>query len=558
MRSIRRTDAALLLLALAFTAKPAAAGGFDELPDQGAEALGRGGTFTAKADDATALYYNVAGLARQRGTRIQLTTNVHFNTLTFQRAGSYPDEKTDATPWGGTPFPLVEDKSNPFLLPMLLVTTDLGLFDRLTFGLGIYGPAATDHLFQTGVDGKPSPARYDAGGASENVILFPTLAAGYRLTPQIDIGAALHVVPAALDTASTVFADSGSCPNVEAFSCDGLGILRASGLSATGSVGVLARVAPSIQLGAQLRGPTMLTASGELTQRLGGAELPPSQADVELGLPPVLRVGARYIGMDGKVERYDVELDGTYEAWGAYLHDAPIVRTTIAGQPRTLSQAFLWQDTFSVRLGGAYNISLGSDRLTIRGGTFYDSPTTSDADTKPGANTMAKIAGTVGVGFKHGPIAFSFAYAAVASLGVTVTNGSSRLVNVLGEEGSGGDLPITNNGVYAGFSHVLGFGWEVNLSTLFGGERRPRYGDPQVEVLASDAPDTPAPVKAEPKEEPKQEETKSAEDEVIVEKIEIDEEPPTTDEPKPKTKPKRKPKKPKRKPTKPPPKQEPW
>ena len=43
----------------------ARAGGF-ELPGNDAEALARGGAFTAKADDGAALDYNVAGLARQR------------------------------------------------------------------------------------------------------------------------------------------------------------------------------------------------------------------------------------------------------------------------------------------------------------------------------------------------------------------------------------------------------------------------------------------------------------------------------------------------------------
>ncbi len=76
------------------------AGGFDELPDQGAEALGRGAAFTAKADDTTAIYWNVAGLARQRGTKLAINANVHFNTFYFARAGQYADDSADpTTPW---------------------------------------------------------------------------------------------------------------------------------------------------------------------------------------------------------------------------------------------------------------------------------------------------------------------------------------------------------------------------------------------------------------------------------------------------------------------------
>ena len=83
---------ALVLAAAAAAAIPSAAyaGGFD-FPDNGTEALGRGGAFTAKADDPTAIEYNIAGLAQQRGWRLLFDSNLVFNTYTFQRAGSYPD-----------------------------------------------------------------------------------------------------------------------------------------------------------------------------------------------------------------------------------------------------------------------------------------------------------------------------------------------------------------------------------------------------------------------------------------------------------------------------------
>jgi hypothetical protein len=65
----------LLIVAIAAWPARALASGF-EIPDNGTEALGRGGAFTAKADDGTALEYNVAGLAQQRGTRLLLDANL--------------------------------------------------------------------------------------------------------------------------------------------------------------------------------------------------------------------------------------------------------------------------------------------------------------------------------------------------------------------------------------------------------------------------------------------------------------------------------------------------
>src|SRR3954470_24973821 len=115
---LRRVLATVSAGATLLVTLPASAGGLDEMPDQGGQAIGRGATFTAKADDATAIYYNVAGLARQRGTKLQITLNNHFNSMSFQRAGTYADDPNDPlTPWGGKPYPLVEDKNKSFTLP---------------------------------------------------------------------------------------------------------------------------------------------------------------------------------------------------------------------------------------------------------------------------------------------------------------------------------------------------------------------------------------------------------------------------------------------------------
>src|SRR5256885_9835175 len=127
------------LLLLAATA---GAGGV-ELPGTGTEALGRGAAFTAKTDDGTAVEYNVAGLARQRGTRLLLDGSLIFAELDFQRAGGYPDSPSNpATPWGGKPFPKVQNQGGPFFAPLFALSTDFGVLHRWTFALALYGPSS--------------------------------------------------------------------------------------------------------------------------------------------------------------------------------------------------------------------------------------------------------------------------------------------------------------------------------------------------------------------------------------------------------------------------------
>jgi len=71
-----------------------ARGGGFEVIGLGTEPVGRGGTFTAKADTWLAVEYNVAGLARQRGTRTLLDLNILVSDDSFQRAGcgSHPEQ----------------------------------------------------------------------------------------------------------------------------------------------------------------------------------------------------------------------------------------------------------------------------------------------------------------------------------------------------------------------------------------------------------------------------------------------------------------------------------
>ncbi|MBX3227841.1 MAG: outer membrane protein transport protein [Labilithrix sp.] len=522
----------------------AAAGGIDEMPDQGAEALGRGATFTAKADDATALYYNVAGLARQRGTKLQITANNHFNTMTFQRAGEYADDSTDPlTPWGGRKYPLVEDKNKSFTLPMLVASSDFGVFDRLTFGLGVFGPAATGRTFQLGVNGLPSPSRYDAV-QSKSLLLFPTLGAAYRVTDQLDIGVSAFLAVADVNQMAIAYADSGggACKNPEYRPCDAEGRFTGKGTSAGAALGAMFRVNEAIQLGLQVRSPVSININGSTTAKIGASKEfgEPTTAGTTLDLPWVVRLGGRYVTMEKteaeKRELWDVELNLTYETWGSAQDPGPQVKTADplgTGDVTTIQSLHKWNDTFGVRVGGAYNYALDArddaaaeNILVFRAGAFFDSSATEPKYTRLDSNTLPKIAGTAGLGFKHGPWSINLAYAAVASLPRTVTDGELRPNNGAkggdNVDGDGNLLPPVNNGDYAAFSHVLAIGVEVNFERFFR-DRKPTFGDPEYENLAGDvrAPkpkekettnededadaDSPPPVKAKPKPKSKEE-----------------------------------------------------
>lgn len=104
-----------------FTASYALAGGF-MLPEQGAKSTGFANAFTAVADDASALWYNPAGISFQEGTVITLGADAVIPTNEF-------------TPVGGATF---GTKSQTFFIPHAYISYNPG--SDVSFGIGINSP----------------------------------------------------------------------------------------------------------------------------------------------------------------------------------------------------------------------------------------------------------------------------------------------------------------------------------------------------------------------------------------------------------------------------------
>jgi long-chain fatty acid transport protein len=483
-RFLTRVARAASGVVLFFVARDARAGGF-EFPDNGTEALGRGATFTAKADSPLAVYYNVAGLARQRGTNVLIDGNLNFHSFTFQRTGTYPDNSNDpATPWGGSNFPAVTDASGPFYAPFVAVTSDFGYFDRLTFALAAFGPSAVGgRTFQLGVQGAPGPGRYDAV-QSESSIIYPTLAAAYRVTPWLDLGVGASLVVASFDTTSVAFSaiTENLCPQPEYYPCDSRSELKTNGTGFAPSFGALVRPSESFAFGVNVRAAHELDTSGSVTAvpPLAAAAIPiaPGDATLKINLPWVVRAGARYIAMKNAQESFDIELDATYETWAQAQGSGPEITIPKLGPYSDIHTVLQhgYKDTFSVRGGGAYNMDALSGTLAIRGGAYYDSSATDFQNTRIDFDTLAKVGVTAGVGYKNGPVTVNFALAEVFDLDRVVADGTIRPIDPAQHgasvDGNGQLLPAVNNGAYTGHMHVLSFGVTLAIDRIFGFDRK--------------------------------------------------------------------------------------
>jgi long-subunit fatty acid transport protein len=547
------------LVATGLVPRAARAGGF-ELPDNGTQALGRGATFVAKADDPTAIYYNPAGLARQRGTRLLLNGNAYLHSFSFQRTGFFPDDPDDAaTPWGDRPFPLVRNTAGPSFAPFLALSTDFGTLDRLTVAAGVFGPSwAASRTFPLGVRNAPAASRYDFV-QSRTSILLPTAAAAYRVTPWLDVGVSAHLVLGRFDHTFVSYTDVGQCPNVEYQPCDSRGTLAASSTNLASTIGALLRPSPSLAFGASFRTPVSVEAEGTMTSappELGGVEVAPGRAFLSTALPWVLRTGVRYIALDHDFEIYDLELDVTYEAWRSAQGRGPRLQIPRLGQLEDIDTNIVhgYKSTVSVRAGGAYNFQAAGGTVSLRAGGYFDSPATEHAFTRLDYDTLAKVAGTLGFGYGRGALQVDVGYAAVASIPRVVGTGAGAVAPINfaqgGQpvDGSGDALPAINEGAYRGFTHVFSLGATVTFDLLFGAKkpRAVRFGNPyepgyvapgeapREEVPREEAPREEAPREEPPREEPRGEEHREEEREEVQEDEPEDEPAPPKPAPPPK------------------------
>jgi long-chain fatty acid transport protein len=475
------------------TSGTARAGGF-EMPDNGAEALGRGGAFVAKADDPTAIQYNPAGLAGQHGTRLLFDGKLVNSNYSFQRFGNYPNDANH--PWGGQPFPQVNDQGGVFFAPFIAATTDFGALDWLTVGVGVFGPSSVGgRTYPYGVGtGFPSPARYDVV-QPKALIALPTASVGVRVTDWLDLGVGVHFVYGNFNLSSTSFVDlgdgkAGPCQYYEATNCDSLTTISATGTSWAVSGGAIVHPTRALSFGASVRSPISIDATGQASvdPNITIIKPPPApgNATFHTDLPWYLRAGARYAVLEGDgFEAGDLELDATYETWGSSQGVGPTIHidhlgpTGAAFDNIDVTIAHHYNDTFSIRGGGAYNVKVPFGVVALRGGLYYDkSATSSDPSyTRMDFDTLDKIAGTLGVGLKWNGFTFNLGYAEVFEPGRTVAQGTGNVRPVDGAQhgqpvdSMGNLLPAVNEGQYSGHTEIFSFGVVAVFDEVIGTDR---------------------------------------------------------------------------------------
>lgn len=376
-----------------------------EMTSIGAQSIGRGGAFVARASDPTAMAHNVAGLAGVRGWQVTASGYVALWQHCFARSGRYDGVDrgvvTEGTVFanssytnGRTAYPEVCNEGGPGVVPQLLVSRSIGRW--LTIGGGLLTPAGvsaqrfTDRV-QTSNGLAPAPQRYQVLSTGI-LVVHPTIAAAVQPLPWLRIGAALQPSIARFTGTTIVNAFGTQSPAGDIQTA-----ADAWGFFFAGNVGVQLSPLPWLTIGAHVHtngGPVALRGRTTATSQFYASD--PSRrtvsqfdTEVSLPLPTTVRVGARAASLRaGTVnspadrdpmhdELFDVELDVSWE--NSSVLDA--VRTRNSGElefspgarfPVTPAAALRrsWRDVVGVRVGGDYNVI--RDVLAIRAGFAWE------------------------------------------------------------------------------------------------------------------------------------------------------------------------------------------
>ncbi len=213
MRRSRRLIVYALIAALIFVLSFSIlyASGFS-IFEQGVRAMGRGGAFSATADNATAIFFNPAGIAQLKGTHFSSGLSVIMPQVRFHPNPNFPGpterffNSTLLTPNKGFDGEI----SNNAFYPVALYLTQ-SLSDRITVGYGVYFPFSLQTDFTNWrndnlppvllQNGQLTSNRYPGRFASSRVLLNVTMhnpTVGIELSPNVFLGFGVDV--AHLDT----------------------------------------------------------------------------------------------------------------------------------------------------------------------------------------------------------------------------------------------------------------------------------------------------------------------------------------------------------------------
>ncbi len=440
----------------------------------GARAIGRGAANVVGVEDGTAILYNPGALAKIRGTTVTYNHELLFHSTEFQRATLDPSL---GVPADQASFASTKSSKNLFpLLGSLIVTSDFGL-DNWTFAAGVYGP--------NGVGTLDYP---DYGPGSfmltdlEVLLAYYTLGAAWKYKDVFGVGAVVQYADLIkLDyglvvDATTVVGQLDPLPSPDSLQLVNKVLLK-DRTSATGQVGMWYRPHRRVELGFSSRVvPVFLKpAGGVAIDQLDADGL---SAKMDLTLPVIARLGARYIHDTGAREWFDLEVDAVYETWSMVDEFKLEIDGTIRGQevidpviPKN------WKDTVSVRMGGDFNAIPGI--LKVRAGGYFETAAAPKNYSNLDFPSFRRGAATLGLSAGYKGVYFTVGYAHIFQEQREVSARTGKVFQVrplrpCPDQCGGASGVVANAGKFTSSYDMLTFGVDLRFREILAGRRKRR------------------------------------------------------------------------------------
>jgi len=387
---LRFTKSFFLSTAVALAISPVAFGSGFSIFEQGAKATGMAGAFAATADDPSAIFYNIAGIAQQR----QLTVLAGATAINF--ANEFRGDPNDAFTSGLT----AEYRRHTFIPPNAYAIIPIG--QNLTFGVGTF---AAFGLRTNWAD--PYPGRFISRDANVKTLSVNPGLAWQTSDGRFAFGVGAEYRRSHITLQRNIpLSGSGVNPFTGRFVDVGNAFLDSKWDSAWGyNAGILFKPTPTLRIGASYRGAMTIDYKGDavFTQiSTGNAQL---DALVKAGLPPNQQIrtsidfpSVAALGVaTTAIPNWDIEADITRTGWSSFKSlDIQFVTTPASNITRPQN----WKSTNSFRLGGNRNI--GTD-WAVRLGAVYDQNPQPTVGVGPLLPDSDRIGATFGLGYHAGP-----------------------------------------------------------------------------------------------------------------------------------------------------------
>jgi long-chain fatty acid transport protein len=328
----------LVSVALMFAISTSAFANGLSLNSVGARALGMGGAFVGLANDATAIYWNPAGLAGQQSSFLVFASDI-IPSATYKMDLAGIDAKTN---------------TNHYIAPNAFFNYTM---DKLAIGIGVYVPAGLGAEW----DSKDFTGLENLDFLSKIGVVNISPAVAYQVTDQFSVGVALNVYYAMFDMAQPVQTSATTGVQFEE---------ESTGLGFGATIGLKYDLNEMFSLGATFRTKTNVTMSGTAKNPALAFYGAPTESDFDRDVAwPTWVAGGIAVKPNDKLT---IVLDGQYSMWSenqelvAVYEDASWDEIMSGGDD---TFELNWEDALQIRLGLEY---LVSESVVLRGGYYYD------------------------------------------------------------------------------------------------------------------------------------------------------------------------------------------